>query len=102
MKIFKMKKKKIRKQNVDLFNDWVVNKIIEKDAENFSTKCTRDNLDKSVEFIFGNSEEKNEAKIIRNEELCSSENHKLTAKTSLITERFNLEYKQRCYKVILC
>ena len=24
----------------------------------FSTKCTRDNLDKSVEFIFDDSEEK--------------------------------------------
>ena len=32
----------------------------------FSTKCTRDNLDKSVEFIFDDSEEK----ILRNEELC--------------------------------
>ena len=46
-----------------IFPDWVVNKIIEKYAENFSTKCTRDNLDKSVEFIFDNSEEKIEAKI---------------------------------------
>ena len=36
----------------------------------FSTKCTRDNLDKSVEFIFDNSEEKIEAKILRKEELC--------------------------------
>ena len=67
----------------------------------FSNNCTRNNLDKSVEFIFDNSEEKIEAKILRNEELCSSENHKLTAKTSLIAKRFNLEYKQRCYKVIL-
>ena len=67
-----------------------------------STKCTRDNLDKSVEFIFDNSEKKKiEARILRNEELCSSETHKLTAKTSLIAKRFNLDYKQRCYKVIL-
>ena len=36
---------------------------------NFLTKCTRDNLDKSVEFIFDNIEEKIEAKILRNEEL---------------------------------
>ena len=36
----------------------------------FSTKCNRDNLDKSVEFIFENSEEKIEAKILRNEESC--------------------------------
>ena len=43
----------------------------------FSNNCTRDNLDKSVEFIFG----KIESKILRNEELCSSENHKLTANT---------------------
>ena len=35
----------------------------------FSTKCTRDNLDKSAEFIFDNSEEKIEAKILRNEKL---------------------------------
>ena len=63
----------------------------------FSNNCTRNNLDKSVEFIFDNSEEKIEAKILRNEELCESENHKLTAKTSLIAKRFNLEYKQRCY-----
>ena len=34
----------------------------------FSTKCTRENLDKSVEFIFDNSEENIEAKILRNEE----------------------------------
>ena len=33
----------------------------------FSTKCTGDNLDKYVEFIFDNSEEKIEAKILRNE-----------------------------------
>ena len=57
----------------------------------FSNNCTRDNLDKSFEFIFDYSEEKIEANILRNEELCSSENHKLTAKTSLITKRFNLE-----------
>ena len=63
----------------------------------FSNNCTRNNLDKSVEYIFDNSEEKIEAKILRNEELCSSEYHKLTAKTSLIAKRFNLEYKQRWY-----
>ena len=57
MKIFKRKIKIFEKQIVDLFTDWVVNKIIEKDAENFSTKCTRDNFDKSVEFIFDESEE---------------------------------------------
>ena len=60
----------MRKQNVYHFTDWVVNKITEKDADKFSTKCTRDNLDKSVEFIFDDSEEKIEAKILRNEELC--------------------------------
>ena len=38
----------------------------------FSTKCTRDNLDKSVEFIFDNSEEKIITKILRNEKLCKS------------------------------
>ena len=32
----------------------------------FSTKCTRGNLDKSVEFIFDNSKENIEAKILRN------------------------------------
>ena len=36
----------------------------------FSIKFTGDKLDKSVEFIFDNSEEKIEAKILRNEELC--------------------------------
>ena len=36
----------------------------------FSTKWTRDNLDKSDKFIFDNSEENIEAKIWRNEELC--------------------------------
>ena len=36
----------------------------------FSTKFTRDNLDKSVEYIFDDSEEKIEAKILRNKELC--------------------------------
>ena len=53
----------------------------------FSNNCTRDNLDKSVEFIFDNSEGKIEANILRNEELCSSENHKLTVKTSLIEKK---------------
>ena len=67
----------------------------------YSNNCTWDNLDKSVEFIFDNSEEKIEANILKNEELYSSENHKLTAKKSLIAKRFNQEYKQRCYKVIL-
>ena len=37
---------------------------------NFPTKCTRDNLDKSVKFIFDKTEEKIEAKMLRNEELC--------------------------------
>ena len=60
----------MRKQNYDLFTDWVVNKIMKKQLTKFSTKCTRDNLDRSVEFIFDNSEEKIEAKILRNEELC--------------------------------
>ena len=32
--------------------------------------CTRKNLNKCVEFIFDDSEEKIEAKILRNEELC--------------------------------
>ena len=36
----------------------------------FSTKCTRNNLDKSFEFKFDDSEEKIEARILRNEELC--------------------------------
>ena len=36
----------------------------------FSTKCTGENLDKFVEFIFDDSEEKIEEKILRNEELC--------------------------------
>ena len=36
----------------------------------FSNNCTRDNLDKSFEFIFDNSEEKIEENILRNEELC--------------------------------
>ena len=73
-------------------------KFSKKMLTKFSNKFIRDNLDKSVEFIFDNIEKK----MLRNEELCSSENHKLTAKTLLISKRFNLEYKQRCYKVILC
>ena len=60
----------MRKQNVGLFTYWVVNKIMKKMLTKCSSKCTRDNLDKSVEFIFDNSEEKIEAKILRNEELC--------------------------------
>ena len=55
----------MRKQNVDLLTDGVVNKIIEM-LIRFSHKCTRDNLEKSAEFIFDDSE----AKILRNEELC--------------------------------
>ena len=60
----------------------------------FSSKCTRDNFDKSAGFVFDDSE----AKILRNEELCSSENHKLTSKTSFITKRFNQEYKKDAIK----
>ena len=65
MKICKRKIKNVWK-NVDLLTDGVVNKIIEKMLTKFSTKCTIDNLDKSAEFIFGDSE----AKILRNKELC--------------------------------
>ena len=39
-----------------------------------------------------------EAKILRNEEICKKWKHKLTAKTSLITKIFNLEYKQDAIK----
>ena len=55
----------MRKQNVDHYSDGVVNKIIEKDVGKHSTKCAGDNLDKSAEFIFDDSEEKIEAKNIK-------------------------------------
>ena len=56
----------MRKQNVDLYTNWVVNKIIDKDVDKIFNKCTRDNLDKSVEFIFDNSEKKKiETKILK-------------------------------------
>ena len=48
-------KEYLRKQNVDLLTDGVINKIIEKDVDKISTKCTRVNLDKSAEFIFDDS-----------------------------------------------
>ena len=55
----------------------------------YSTKFTQNNVDNSAEFIFDDSEEKIDAKILWNEELCECEHHKLTAKTSLIAKRFN-------------
>ena len=65
-----------------------MNKNIKKNVGKHSTKNAGDNLDKSVEFIFHDSEDKIETKkIIRNKELCESENHKLYAKTSLITKK---------------
>ena len=54
----------MRKQNIDHHSDGVVNKIIEEDADKHSTKCARDNIDKSAELIFDDSEEKIEAKNI--------------------------------------
>ena len=69
MKIFKRKIKIFKKTKCLSFIDWVVNKTIEKDADKFSTKCSRYNLDKSIKFIFDDSEEKIDAKILRNEEL---------------------------------
>ena len=53
------------KQNANHHSDEVVNKTIEKDVDKHSTKCTGDNLDKFAEFIFDNSEEKIEAKMLR-------------------------------------
>ena len=44
------------KQNVNYHSDEVVNNTIEKDVGKHSTKCTGDNLDKYVEFIYDNSE----------------------------------------------
>ena len=55
----------MRKQNVDHYSDVVVNKIIEKDVGKHSTKCAGDNLDKSAEFIFDDSEKKIEVKNIK-------------------------------------
>ena len=56
----------MRKQNVDHHSDAVVNKIIEKDVGKYSTKFSGDNINKSAEFIFDDSEEKIKAKNIRN------------------------------------
>ena len=57
-------KEYIIKQNVDHHSDAVSNKTIEKDVDKYLTKYVRDNLDKSSEFIFDDSEEKIEIKII--------------------------------------
>ena len=48
----------MKKQNVDHHSDAVVDKTIEKDVGKRSTKCAGDNLDKSDEVIFDDSEEK--------------------------------------------
>ena len=94
-------KEYLRKQNVDYYSDDVANKNIEKDVDKHSTKCAGDNLDKSAEFIFYGMKKRLRKKK-KETELYESENHKFTAKTSLITKLFNLGYKQRCYKAILC
>ena len=58
-------KEYLRKQNVDHHSDEVVNKTIEKDVGKHSTKSAGDNLDKSFDFIFYDSEEKIEVKNIK-------------------------------------
>ena len=55
----------LNKQNFDHHSDKVVNKTIKKDISKHPTKCSRDNLDKSAEFIFDESKEKIEAKNIK-------------------------------------
>ena len=59
-------KEYLRKQNVVHHSDAVVNKTIEKDVGKHWTKCAGDNIDKSAEFIFDGSEEKVEARNIKN------------------------------------
>ena len=41
-------KEYLRKQNVDLHSDGVVNKIISKDVGKYLNKCSGDNIDKSI------------------------------------------------------
>ena len=54
------------KQNVDRHSDSVSNKTIEKNVDKHLTKHAGDNLDKSSEFIFDDSEEKIETKKFKN------------------------------------
>ena len=53
----------MRKQNVNLLSNGVVNKTIKKDISKHSTKCAGKNIDKSAEFIYDDSEEKLNPKI---------------------------------------
>ena len=50
------------KHNCDHHSDAVANKTIEKDVDKHSNKYAGDNLDKSDEFIYDDSEEKIETK----------------------------------------
>ena len=53
------------KQNFDHHSDVVSNKIIKKDVDKHLTNYAGDNLNKSFEFIFDDSEEKIETKKLR-------------------------------------
>ena len=62
-------KEYLRKQNVDHHSEGVVNKTKKNDVGKHSTKWAGDNIDKSAEFIFDDSEEKIEARNIKNSQV---------------------------------
>ena len=78
------------KQNVNYHSDEVVNKTIEKDVGKNSTKCTGGNLDKFTEFIFDNSEEKIEAKNIKNSQVDAEKQRESEAINNNIIERMEV------------
>ena len=80
MKNLQEEDKEYLRKNVDHHSDAVANKTIEKDVGKHSTKCEQEIQDRSDEFIFDDSEEKNEAKNIKNWGICEREDRKLTTR----------------------
>ena len=78
------------KQNVDHHSDALSNKTIEKSVDKHSTKYAGDNLDKSDEFIFVDSEEKIETKKIKNSKVDAENPRESEAISNNILERMKV------------
>ena len=78
------------KLNVNHHSDEVVNKTIKNDVSKHSAKCAGDNLDKSTELIFDNSEEKIKATNIKNSKVDARNQRESEVINNNIFERMEI------------
>ena len=86
-KLLEEDKEYLIKQNVDHHSDAVSNKTIEKDVGKHLIKYIGENLNKSSEFIFDDSEEKIETKNIKNSKVDAKNKRESEAISNNILER---------------